>query len=66
MEEGNCYLNLSGDTQFEGNGELAIESLVASLCSLKNVERVQIVVDGELWEELDGVPVLQPRVFLEN
>lgn len=66
VEEGTCYLNLSGDTRFEGNGELAIESLVASLCSLKNVERVQIVVDGELWEELDGVPVLQPRVFSGN
>lgn len=60
VEEGVCYLNLPSGVSLGGAPQLAVESLVSSLCSLENVEAVQFAVDGELVSELDGVVVSEP------
>lgn len=60
VEEGACYLNLPSDVSLGDDAALAVESLVRSLCSLENIERVQFAVDGELVDRLCGVDVSEP------
>ena len=59
-EEGTCYLNLPSDADLGISPRQTVESLVLSLCSLDTVERVQIVVDGEIAAQLNGVNVGEP------
>lgn len=54
VEEGVCYLNLSADTDLGEAPQLAVESLVRSLCTIDPVERVQFAVDGEPVTALGG------------
>lgn len=56
-EEGVCYLNLPSGVTLGDAPQLAVESLVYSLCSLENIESVQFAVDGELVSSLGGVEV---------
>lgn len=59
--EGNtCYLNLPYDTSLGEKKHLALSALVNSLCSLSNIEQVQVILDGEIAAELDGIPVAEP------
>ncbi len=60
VEEGTCYLNLPSDADLGISPRQTVESLVLSLCSLDTVERVQIVVDGEIAAQLNGVNVGEP------
>ena len=60
VEEGTCYLNLPSDADLGVSPRQTVESLVLSLCSLDTVERVQIVVDGEIAAQLNGVNVGEP------
>lgn len=55
-----CYLNLPSDADLGISPRQTVESLVLSLCSLDTVERVQIVVDGEIAAQLNGVNVGEP------
>lgn len=55
VEEGTCYLNLPADADLGPTPDLALRSLVCSLCSLDNIDRVQIVVDGEIVPLLAGL-----------
>ena len=67
VEEGICYLNLPSDTVFhDGDARQAMDSLVASLCSLDFVEKVQIVLDGELAETFCGVFIKEPLLPIET
>ena len=60
VEEGTCSLNLPSDADLGISPRQTVESLVLSLCSLDSVERVQIVVDGEIAAQLNGVNVGEP------
>lgn len=60
VEEGTCYLNLPADADLGPTPDLALRSLVCSLCSLDNIDRVQIVVDGEIVPLLAGQEVEEP------
>ena len=60
VEEGTCYLNLPLDADFGASPQQTATSLVASLCSLDTIERVQIVADGEIVPTLGGVDVSEP------
>lgn len=60
VEDGICYLNLPADTDFGASAELAVQSLVASICSLDYIHEVQIVVEGEIVPTLCGVDVSAP------
>ncbi len=60
VEEGTCYLNLPSDADLGISPRQTVESLVLSLCSLDTVERVQIVVDGEIVPQLNGVNAGEP------
>lgn len=57
VEGGTCYLNLPADTDFGPTPDLALRSLVRSLCSLDNVDRVQLAADGEIVPFLAGLEV---------
>lgn len=57
VEEGVCYLNLPSGATLGERAQLAVDSLVRSLCSIDNIESVQFAVDGELVSSLDGVEV---------
>ena len=59
-EEGTCYPNLPSDADLGISPRQTVESLVLSLCSLDTVERVQIVVAGEIAAQLNGVNVGEP------
>ena len=59
-EDGTCYLNLPAGTELGDSPRLAVDSLVLSLCSLDNIEWVQLVVDGEIVPELCGVEIGGP------
>ena len=63
IEENTCYLNLPGDVPLpedEQEQQLAITSLVRSLCSLTGVEQVQILVDGEAAPMLGTLEINEP------
>ena len=66
VEEGTCYLNLPSDADLGISPRQTVESLVLSLCSLDTVERVQIVVDGEIAAQLNGVNVGEPLTPCEK
>lgn len=60
-----CYVDLSRAfvqqiPQEEWEQQMVIDSLVNTLCSLENVEQVQILVEGQLLEWYGDVPVNQP------
>lgn len=57
VEDGICYLNLSEETELGEMPQLALRSLVSSLCSLDSIEQVQFAVDGEIVSQLGGVDV---------
>lgn len=59
-----CYVDLSGVflqqiPQEEWEQQMVIDSLVNTLCSLENVEQVQLLVDGQPLEWYGDVPVNQ-------
>jgi len=60
VEEGTCYLNLPADADLGPTPDLALRSLVRSLCSLDNIDRVQLVVDGEIVPLFSGLEVGEP------
>lgn len=63
IEENTCYLNLPGDVPLpedEQEQQLAITSLVRSLCSLSGVEQVQLLVDGESAPTLGALEIDEP------
>ena len=60
MEEGTRHLNLPSDADLGISPRQTVESPALSLCSLDTVERVQIVVDGEIAAQLNGVNVGEP------
>lgn len=63
IEENTCYLNLPGDvplSEDEQEQQLAITSLVRSLCSLSGVEQVQLLVDGESAPTLGALEIDEP------
>ncbi len=54
IDDGICYVNLKGETplpQDETLRALAMESLARSLLSLSGVEKVQVLVDGEVMPQ---------------
>ena len=60
-----CYVDLSGVfleqiPQEEWEQQMVIDSLVNTLCSMENVEQVQILVEGQLLEWYGDVLVNQP------
>ena len=60
-----CYVDLSGVfleqiPQEKWEQQMVIDSLVNTLCSMENVEQVQILVEGQLLEWYGDVPVNQP------
>lgn len=60
-----CYVDLSGSflehiPQEEWEQKLVIDSLVNTLCSLENIEQVQLLVEGENLEWYGDVLVTQP------
>lgn len=56
-KEGLCYLDLAAETKLSSR---AIEALVASLCSLPNVQRVQLAFGGEVVPMMGTVDVSRP------
>ena len=60
-----CYVDLSGVfleqvPQEEWQQQLVLDSLVNTLCSLENVEQVQILVEGQPLEWYGDILVTQP------
>lgn len=60
-----CYVDLSAVfvqqiPQEEWEQQMVIDSLVNTLCSLENVEQVQLLVEGQPLEWYGDVPVNQP------
>lgn len=49
VEDGVCYVNLSGEQLplLKGEEELALQALARSLCSLDTIDAVRYLVDGE-------------------
>ena len=69
VEEGVCYLNLSSDNlgimpASAGVQRLIITSMVRSLCSIRDVKEVQILVDGERQPTFGQVNISQPLTAL--
>ena len=65
VEEGLCYLNLAESCEdllpSDGGGQQQIVmGLVRSLCSIRDVRQVQILVEGERRAEWGGVDISQP------
>ena len=63
IEDNTCYLNLPSDVPLPESAQeqrLAMTSLVRSLCSLAGVERVQVLVDGEVAQTLGALTVSEP------
>ena len=65
VEDGTCYLNLSGSVtallpEDNADQERMIQGLVDSLCSLEDVNQVQLMVDGEYQMMLGCVPISRP------
>ena len=64
VEEGICYINLPSSAlpNLPGSEQLrtALNAAAESLCSLKTVDSVQFLVDGEPAELYGGVPVWDP------
>lgn len=64
-EEGVCYLNVSSDSvralpPSAGMQRQILLGTVRSLCSVRNIREVQILVDGERREALGQVNISQP------
>jgi len=65
VEENTCYLNLSADCEGVLPAETAaqrqlISGVVRSLCSVRGVRQVQILVEGERRTQLGQVDISQP------
>lgn len=61
--DGICYVNLSQDflTKTIANEYLTIYSIVNSLCSLDNVDKVQFLIEGKRMDLLNGrIDISQP------
>jgi len=69
-EDGICYVNFSQEFMTKHNGNstaewMTIYSVVDTLCSLENVEKVQFLLDGEKMESFKGhIDMSQP--FTKN
>ncbi|MBE6990605.1 MAG: hypothetical protein E7426_07680 [Ruminococcaceae bacterium] len=64
-EEGVCYLNLPGTNEellpeAEEEQAMLVQSIVRSLCSIRGIDRVQILLDGELRGAFGTVDISQP------
>ena len=69
LEDGTCYLNLPESCVDQlGMGDTSqrqtVIGLVRSLCSIRDVRRVRILVDGEWREMLGTVDISQPLTAL--
>jgi spore germination protein GerM len=69
LEDGTCYLNLPESCVHQlGMGDTSqrqtVIGLVRSLCSIRDVRRVRILVDGEWREMLGTVDISQPLTAL--
>lgn len=62
VDDGMCGANLSAQLLDlpEEERELAVESIVETLCSLDTVGRVQILIEGEPLGEFDGQDLSEP------
>ena len=65
VEDGTCYLNLAGSVtallpEDNAEQEQMIQGLVDSLCSMEDVNQVQLMVDGEYQMMLGCVPISRP------
>ena len=65
VDEGICYVNLSKDflenmPESLQQQENVVYSLVKSLCSLSDIQAVQIAVEGETLEYYGGIDVSVP------
>ena len=65
VEDGTCYLNLAGSVtallpEDNTEQEQMIQGLVDSLCSMEDVNQVQLMVDGEYQMMLGCVPISRP------
>ncbi len=65
LEDGVCHVDLSAALldsvpADEAEQRLTLASLVNTLCSLDNVEAVQLLVDGEILERYGAVDTSQP------
>jgi len=56
---GICFVNLKNIPD-NVNGNLAITSIIKTLTSLQNVEKVQILLDGKTVDEIGGIDVSAP------
>ena len=73
MVEGACVVDLTAQivdsTQDDGKKAQAVQSLVASLCALPYVERVEILIEGIRptagWGYLKGIQTPEPEWFAE-
>lgn len=70
-EDGICYVNVSNDfmtkiTNGSVNEQIAVYSIVNSLVSLYNVEKVQFLIEGEKMEDAGGhLDYSKPFVAME-
>ena len=60
-----CFVNLSSDFISKASGGssgelLAVYSIVNTLCELKNIDKVQILVEGKKRETFGGMDLSQP------
>ncbi len=65
VEDGTCYLNLPRSVtsllpEDSAAQERMVQGLVDSLCSLEDVDQVQLMVDGEYQMMLGCVPISRP------
>ena len=65
LEEGTCYLNFSAaDEAFlpkkKYAQELLLEGVVRSLCSIREIKQVQILIDGELQHTFGKLDISEP------
>lgn len=56
-EKGTCFLNLAAGTELSAR---ETDALVSSLCSLSNVQRVQLAFGGEVLPMMGSVDVSRP------
>ena len=65
LEEGVCYLNLSAEDEAllpkkKQSQELLLEGVVRSLCSIREIQEVQILLDGERQHTFGKLDISEP------
>lgn len=65
LEEGVCYLNVSAADEKllpekKHDQELLLEGTVRSLCSIREIQQVQILVDGEMQHSFGQLDISEP------